>query len=435
MIALLVSPDYASHYLPLSAIGAELRARGAEVVVATGPGLRDRVIADGFGHRELTLGPGSNTGLIRARDQDDAEAEQLTAFFAATREGPIATLRHQAAHRLNDLLWRPEAVTRRLRAIIDELDPGMILSDQLAYGASLALRAIGRPFATLLPGHPSALPAPGELFGSPAAFPDVLGVAPGEAAALRELCGEVSEQFASGFRSALHRLAPSARSPIDPFAASSPWLTLVNYPHELTRTPDRDRVRFIGACVRSESLDPALAAEVAALPRPRVYASLGSFLSTRDDVLTRIAAAFGGGSGSLILASGVADPQLFGPPRANLLVRPYLPQVALLPFCDLAICHGGNNTVTEALEAGLPVLVGPLSSDQFAGADDLLQAGLGDVFDPNRAAPGELARSAVALLAGPARVRAEALGRTLRASPGRVIAADALSTMPSSPRG
>ena len=123
MIALLVSPDYASHYLPLSAIGQALQARGAEVVVATGAGLEARVAADGFEHRLLTLGPGSNAGLIRPEDQPTEEASQLADFFAATRRGPVATLRHQAEQRLHDLLWQPDTVTERLATIIDELDP------------------------------------------------------------------------------------------------------------------------------------------------------------------------------------------------------------------------------------------------------------------------------------------------------------------------
>ena len=114
MIALFISPDYASHYLPLSAIGQELQARGAHVVVATGAALQARVVADGFEHRLLPLGPGSNAGLIRPDDQAPAEAEQLSAFFEATRRGPIATLRHQADHRPHDLLWQPATVTERL---------------------------------------------------------------------------------------------------------------------------------------------------------------------------------------------------------------------------------------------------------------------------------------------------------------------------------
>ena len=86
----------------------------------------------------------------------------------------------------------------------------------------------------------------------------------------------------------------------------------------------------------------------------------------------------------------------------------------MLRSCDLAICHGGNNTVTEALWAGVPLLVCPFSTDQFAGAEDVRRAGLGDVFDPNAAAPEEIADRALRVLAGLEPRRAAALGVALR---------------------
>ena len=108
--------------------------------------------------------------------------------------------------------------------------------------------------------------------------------------------------------------------------------------------------------MRHEPIDPLLQAEIEALPRPRVYASLGSFMSTRADVLARIADAFRNEPASLILASGVTDPGTLAPEGSRHVVRSYLPQVGMLPFCDLVICHGGNNTITEALYTGLPLL-------------------------------------------------------------------------------
>ena len=78
------------------------------------------------------------------------------------------------------------------------------------------------------------------------------------------------------------------------------------------------------------------------------------------------------------------------------------------------ICHGGNNTVTEALWAGVPLLVSPFSTDQFAGAEDVRRAGVGDVFDPNTTAPEEIASRALRVLAGPAPQRAATLAFTLR---------------------
>ena len=139
MIALIISPDYLSHYLPLSAIGDELRSYGAEVVVATGPGLRGRVESDRFEHRLLALGPSSNSG---ARERVAQERAELADFLAATRRGAVATLRYQAEQRLRDLLWQPEAVTECLAHIVDDVEPDVILTDQIAYGATLALRAL-----------------------------------------------------------------------------------------------------------------------------------------------------------------------------------------------------------------------------------------------------------------------------------------------------
>ena len=62
MTLLLVVPDYASHWYPLSAIAAAARARGSRVVVATGPTLAPLVVAAGHERVELTLGASSNGG-------------------------------------------------------------------------------------------------------------------------------------------------------------------------------------------------------------------------------------------------------------------------------------------------------------------------------------------------------------------------------------
>ena len=187
--------------------------------------------------------------------------------------------------------------------------------------------------------------------------------------------------------------------------------------------------------MRHEPIDPLLQAEIEALPRPRVYASLGSFMSTRADVLARIADAFRNEPASLILASGVTDPGTLAPKGSSHIVRSYLPQVGTLPFCDLVICHGGNNTITEALHTGLPLLVGPFASDQFAGAEDIRRAGVGDPSPPTAPDRAEIAGRAEAVLHGPALARAAEIGRTLRVSPGPALAASLLSTVGRGPRG
>ena len=418
MRVLLVSPDYASHYLPLSGLGQALARRGHDVVVATGPALAGRVSGDGFDHRELVLGPASNPGLARKAAQADGAAH-LRAFLAATRRGMIATLRLQAEARQRDLLWEPAAVTERLGEIVADVSPTLVVSDQLAFGATLALRALEQPHVSFHPGHPAAIPGPGELYGFPSHRPEQFRADARELAELRRLCAKVSERFTRTFNDTLRQLNPRAEPVATALSATSPLLTLLNYPVQLAgqrRALLPRSARFVGASVRrggqlSDGLATLLEVEDS---RPRIYVSLGSFLSARSDVLQRIVSAFRTLPVRLVVASGVTPRSAFGAIPPDWHVASYLPQPEVLRSCDLAICHGGNNTVTEALWAGVPLLVCPFSTDQFAGAEDVRRAGLGDVFDPNAAAPEEIADRALGVLAGLEPRRAAALGVVLR---------------------
>jgi MGT family glycosyltransferase len=332
----------------------------------------------------------------------------------------VATLEHQARRRLHDLLWDPEHVTGRLGDIVDDLRPELVLSDQLAFGASLALRALGVPYTAFLPGHPCQLPPPGQVFGYPARRPEGFAEEH-ELARLRALCDRASRVFTRRFNETLLELAPDAQPLESAFAATAPRGTLVNYPAGLAGSRVAPGATLVGPCVRDESGDPDL--DALERRRPRAYVALGSFLSARSDVLRTIADALRCADLGAVVASGVTPPADLGPLPEGSIVRPYLPQVAALRACDVAICHGGNNTAMEALTAGVPVVALPFSTDQFAVAADLVDAGLGAALDPNRASAHDLA-AAVRLALSPATTRrAAAIGRALRRAPGHERAA------------
>ena len=151
---------------------------------------------------------------------------------------------------------------------------------------------------------------------------------------------------------------------------------------------------------------------------PTVYVSLGTFLSAREDVLGRILAALRRLDVNAVISTGIADRTRLGPFPEHWHVAPSLPQVAVLAACDAVVCHGGNNTVMEALSHGLPVLAGPMSSDQFVAAEDLRRAGVGDAFAPNDDQPTEIAHRIESLLTEPTSERARSLGRRLAQRPG-----------------
>jgi MGT family glycosyltransferase len=161
--------------------------------------------------------------------------------------------------------------------------------------------------------------------------------------------------------------------------------------------------------------------------RPIVYASFGSFLSVRADVLARVVAALRDLPVRVALAVGSADRRLLGELPENWLLREFLPQVALLERAALAVSHGGNNSVTESLLFGVPMLVLPFSTDQFTGAAAIENAGLGRVLDPNAATADQLRLAGQALLQGETARRAADLGATLRDKPGRQLAFEAMT--------
>lgn len=155
MTLLVISPDYASHLLPLLTIAAGWREADPDVrvVVATGPATAPLVAEAGFEHVELRLGRGSNPGIIRAEQQPTGEDDNLRRFFAATRDGMVATLRYQADARRNDLLWDPVRIGREVLDIVDRVRPDQVIVDHLAFGATLALRAGGVPYGDVVLGQ------------------------------------------------------------------------------------------------------------------------------------------------------------------------------------------------------------------------------------------------------------------------------------------
>ena len=434
MTLLIISPDYASHLLPLATLGTAWRGAGERVVVATGPATADIVRSFGFERVDLQLGRGSNPGVIRADQQPRGEDDALRGFFAATRRGMLETLLFQARARGNDLLWNPVAIADQVQQIVGRLRPDDVIVDHLAFSARLGLISGGIRHADVVLGHPSALPVGHEVYGYPVAWPPAFTPEPADLAALRRLCEEVRDDFTAQWNDALHQLDPTAVPSADTFAETGDVL-LLNYPaalHDESRTRLLPPHAFLGSAVREEPVDDEVQTWLLADSRPVVYVSFGSFLSVRGDVLARVAAALRGLDVRAAIATGSTTRNELGELPSSWLVRDFLPQVTLLRHAALAVSHGGNNSVTEAMTAAVPLLLLPFSTDQFAGAAAVEAAGFGAALDPNTASVEQLrtAASGLLTLSGEARGRLERLSASLTDCPGPRRAYEALHRLP-----
>ncbi len=432
MTLLIITPDYASHAVPMLTIGRAWQRRGQRVVVATGPIMAPLVRHAGMEHTELIMSRGSNAGVIRTEQARDTEARSLEAFFTATRAGMVPTLRYQAEQRSTDLLWRPTQVAHRTLRILDSHAPDTILVDHLAFAATIGLRAAGAAYGDVVLGHPTALPVGDELYGVPSAWPPALHPDVIEMETLRHTARAVTDAFTAAYNEAFRTVASGAPTVPDAFGAHGD-VVLYNYPaalHGPIRSALLPRHAFLGSAVRDEEIDPDTQEWLARSDgRPLVVVSLGTFLSARIDVLARIAVALQQLDVRVAIAIGANQPSDLGPVPTDWLVRTTLPQVALLEHADLLITHGGNNSITEALHHGVPMLVLPFSTDQFDGAAAIERGLVGVALDPNRSSRRLIAGAARGLLRRPPAAPAR-IGELLRTRPGPELAYDTMSGVP-----
>jgi len=146
-----------------------------------------------------------------------------------------------------------------------------------------------------------------------------------------------------------------------------------------------------------------------------VYLSLGSLGAGDVELMQRLIDVLGATSHRVIVSMGPRHDELRLAP--NMVGEEFLPQASILPQVDLVITHGGNNTVTESLYFGKPMVVLPLFWDQYDNAQRIDETGFGRRLATYAHDPAELTGAIDALLAD-----AELAGR-LGAVSGRLQAA------------
>ncbi len=130
---------------------------------------------------------------------------------------------------------------------------------------------------------------------------------------------------------------------------------------------------------------------VADLPTvPTVYVSLGTIFNRSQEVFAAILEGLRDSDLNVIVTIGAGnDPATLGPQPDNVHVEGFIPQSALLPYCDLVVNQGGT-AILPILAHGLPLLILPQAANQFHNAEACVSAGVA-----RRLLPSEVTAAAV----------------------------------------
>ncbi len=203
-------------------------------------------------------------------------------------------------------------------------------------------------------------------------------------------------------------------------------LNLYIFPEEADYTDVRplgDNWHRIDSSVRETDGAPELPTEFLDGSVPLVYFSLGSLGSADVELMRRIVSILATTPYRYIVSKGPLHAEIDLAP--NMFGAEFLPQTRILPLVDLVITHGGNNTTTEALHFGKPMILLPLFWDQYDNAQRMDELGFGVRLDTYGFAPEELT-AALDRLLGDDELRAAAVrrGEDIRARDGVRRAAD-----------
>ncbi len=398
-------------------IAAVLRERGHRVVFIVEESFAGTLEERGFEERLMRLGPPPEHEEVPGQFWKDyirdtapvfrrPTIEQLEAFIAPTFQALIDGARY---------------VDERLRGIIEEIDADVVVEDNVVGFPALA--SSGRPWVRIVSCNPAELKdelVPPTFSGYPTDGPRTAWTQ--YWAEYRRVLGPLHDEH-SAF--CAERGAPEL--PGLELIGVSPWLNLSLYPRELDyprAAPVPGRWLALESCVRGAEAPWQRPDRTDR--RPLVYLSLGSLGSADVELMQRLIDTLAAHDTiELVVSLGPQHELLRVPAHVN--GSEFLPQTSILPEAAAVLTHGGNNTVTECLHFGCPMVVLPLFWDQYDNAQRVHETGFGARVDTYGHAPEQLIAALDDVLGDAAlRRRMAAIAGRLAAAPGTVRAAEAI---------
>ncbi len=396
-------------------IGDVLRRRGHRVVFIVEESFAGTLEAQGFEERTMRLTPPPQAEEAPGQFWKDFIRDTAPVFRKSTTE----QLAEFIAPTFQALIDGARYVDAGLTEIIGALEPDLVVEDNVV--SFPALFAAGAPWARIDSCNPLEI--------KDADLPPVFSGLPSEdrsgwADFIDAYRAAHDEMHADFDQFCQERGAPPL--PRDDFIHASPTLNLYLYPEEVDyrrREPLGPTWHNLGASVRATDAEWELPAELAGSDEPLVYLSLGSLGSADVELMRTLVAELAEAPYRFIVSKGPQGDEFELAP--NMVGAEFLPQTKVLPQVDLVITHGGNNTVTESLFFGKPMVVLPIFWDQHDNAQRLDETGFGIRVDTYAHRPEDLTGAITRLLDdGALADRLAQTSRRLQDARGTELAAD-----------
>ncbi|MBA2946528.1 glycosyltransferase [Streptomyces himalayensis] len=401
-------------------IGDVLRRRGHRVVFAAEASWKGKLTALGFEEDLVELAPPSEGEQDAGQFWKDFIRDTAPEF----RKPTIEQLETWIKAVWEELIAGVKYCEPQLRQIIERVQPDVIVEDNVV--CFPALLTAGKPFVRIMSCNPLELRRG-----------DVPPVFSGYPAADRSGWAEFREAYDRSHRALWEEFNAWV---VEQGAQALPVLDFIHeagtnlyvYPEaaDYERAPGPAWHR-LDSSVRETDEKFVLPEELRDGDGALIYFSLGSLGSADVELMRRVVGVLSGTPHRYIVSKGPLHEEIELSP--NMWGAEFLPQTSILPVVDLVITHGGNNTTTEALHFGKPMVLLPLFWDQYDNAQRMDELGFGVRLDTYRFTDGELTGTVERLLADHTlRKRLADVGGEIRRRDGLRRAADLIEGAASS---
>ena len=356
-------------------LGHKLLQRGHRVVFAAESSWKGKLEALGFVEDLVDLAP-------PPADGDDQDAGQFWKDFIREtapefRKPTIEQLETFVKPTWQALIDGAMYCEPQLKAIVGRVKPDVVVEDNVL--CFPALMTSGAPFVRVVSCNPLEMRGPGIAPTFSGYAQDNKGPWP----AFIDQYRSTHFEMWSAFNEWVQQQGAPALPELE-FIHESEAANLYVYPTEADYTdvrPLNDTWHRMDSSVRETDDNYQLPEKVRNRPEGSalIYLSLGSLGSADVALMKRLVDVLGTTPHRFIVSKGPQHDEF--ELADNMVGAEFLPQTTIINQVDLVITHGGNNTTTESLHFGKPMIVLPLFWDQYDNAQRIHELGFGIRLD------------------------------------------------------